>query len=590
MSKKIALNDLPFDHQLDYVAYDLQPLLSSPKGKALKIKGKTLGSDQALFSISSTKDQDLYIELKRLDQDLDFKVYGEPEYNETLARKGQVDLPFLTGSRLGVEPENGFFQIKAGKKYILKISNQTQPVGEKVNHFVLDLGNFKSGKNSNIMLPDDPDFNKQWYLFNGGFQSVDHAMKSILNFDIAAPEAWRVRASAKGVPVAVIDSGIDYQHPDLKANLWTNKGEIPGNNEDDDENGYKDDVHGWDWGKGADTGLDFSGHGTHVAGTIGAQGNNGIGVSGIAWQAELMNLKYDSLDSINDAIRYAVDHGAKIINMSLGYNVKMKPGDYKRQSFQKNLRQTFKRARKAFQYAEENDVLMVIAAGNEADRWGGDLFYWDQVGNNDLFFAGWSSLGREFNNVIVAGSIAANGRMTSYSNYGKSVDIAAPGGSDEVVYKRDAVTGNIIDSETMSLKIYSTKPYYLGSYTGRKGKELRGVWVDRRSGDLVTSPPKDNVLLDLISLKDMSVLKQKVLAKDASLSGYQGMVGTSMATPVVSGSAALIWAENPELSAVEVKEILLDHAIENPLIEPFVNDGRQLNLASALAGVINHSS
>src|SRR5712691_6534289 len=147
---------------------------------------------------------------------------------------------------------------------------------------------------------------------------------------IGADVAWD-SAAGEGVTVAVVDTGVDYTHADLADNIWTNAGEIPGNGIDDDGNGYVDDVRGWDFvgasynapAPDADPG-DGHGHGTHVAGTIAAEGNNGVGVIGVAWKARVMAVKgldnggsglYSQLAS---AIVYAADNGADVINASWG--------------------------------------------------------------------------------------------------------------------------------------------------------------------------------------------------------------------------------------------------------------------------------
>src|SRR4029450_12880336 len=105
---------------------------------------------------------------------------------------------------------------------------------------------------------------------------------------ITSPGAWDVSTGSRSVVVAVLDTGIDYNHIDLRDNIWVNPGEIPGNGIDDDENGLTDDVHGWDFSHGDNDPMDDEGHGTHVAGTIGAVGNNATGVVGVSWQVALM--------------------------------------------------------------------------------------------------------------------------------------------------------------------------------------------------------------------------------------------------------------------------------------------------------------
>ncbi|HXV35500.1 MAG TPA: S8 family serine peptidase, partial [Gaiellaceae bacterium] len=142
--------------------------------------------------------------------------------------------------------------------------------------------------------------------------------------DIDAPSAWNHTTGSSGVVVAVIDSGIAYNHPDLNGNIWSNTDEIPGNGLDDDVNGFIDDVRGWDFVQNDATPFDYNGHGTHVAGTIGAEGNNGTGVAGVNWDVSLMPLRAaDAGGSLTDtailnAITYACANGADIVNGSFG--------------------------------------------------------------------------------------------------------------------------------------------------------------------------------------------------------------------------------------------------------------------------------
>ncbi|MEI6511095.1 MAG: S8 family peptidase [Candidatus Uhrbacteria bacterium] len=163
-------------------------------------------------------------------------------------------------------------------------------------------------------VPNDPLYSKQWYLDK-----------------IGAPAAWDIGIGTQQTVVAVLDSGVDPDHPDLTGNIWTNPGEIAGNGIDDDGNGYVDDVHGWDFVDGDDTPepdvsdastVDGVAHGTIVAGVIGAVGNNGEGVAGVSWQTRIMPLRilddYGSGDSgkAREAIAYAVKNGANVINLS----------------------------------------------------------------------------------------------------------------------------------------------------------------------------------------------------------------------------------------------------------------------------------
>jgi subtilisin family serine protease len=168
------------------------------------------------------------------------------------------------------------------------------------------------------VLPNDPYFTNgsQWHLHNAG-QSGGRA-----DADIDAPEAWDITNSASNIIVAVIDTGVRYTHEDLAENIWTNSGEIPGNGIDDDNNGVIDDIHGFTVFPGDVD--DPNGHGTHVAGILGGVGNNGVGISGVAWRVQIMICKflnaagrgYDS-DAVR-CINYARTNGAQILNCSWG--------------------------------------------------------------------------------------------------------------------------------------------------------------------------------------------------------------------------------------------------------------------------------
>ncbi|MEC4820022.1 MAG: S8 family peptidase [Scytonema sp. PMC 1069.18] len=170
---------------------------------------------------------------------------------------------------------------------------------------------------------------------------------------VKAPETWAQGYTGEGVVVAVLDTGVDYNHNDLKRNIWTNSKEIAGNGKDDDGNGYIDDVYGWNFNSDNNNTLDDNGHGTHVSGTI-AGTNNGFGVTGIAYDAKIMPVKVlddsgsGSYTAIASGIYYAVNNGADVINLSLG-------GDSS--DFILQL---------AIQYASSQGTIVVMSAGNES--------------------------------------------------------------------------------------------------------------------------------------------------------------------------------------------------------------------------------
>ncbi len=277
-------------------------------------------------------------------------------------------------------------------------------------------------------LPNDPQFKFQYGLDNHG-QTISGETGAVADADVDAPEAWNITRGSDDVVVAVVDSGIAYDNPDLAPNLWSNPGEIGkdaqghdkrSNGIDDDGNGYVDDYRGWDVvGKSVtnpddsdNDPRDISGHGTHVAGLIGARTNNGIGVSGLDWNVKLMNVRVraersnESSADIADAFVYAARNGARIVNVSLS-----------ERDYSKYLYDTIK--------AYPN-VLFVVAAGNDA-------LNLDTPGN-DRWPCEYDSP-----NLICVGATDRADNIASFSNRGPNhVDIAAPGAlvmSSQPAYK-----------------------------------------------------------------------------------------------------------------------------------------------------------
>ncbi|MEJ1932675.1 S8 family serine peptidase, partial [Nostoc sp. NIES-2111] len=202
---------------------------------------------------------------------------------------------------------------------------------------------------------------------------------------IKAPEVWAKEYTGQGITVAVVDGGVDRNHPDLSANIWKNTKEILGNGKDDDGNGYIDDVYGWNFVSNNNNTLDKSGHGTHVAGTI-AGVKNSFGVTGIAYNAKIMPVKVlgdngsGSESAIAKGIRYAVDNGANVINLSLG---KEQPSS---------------EIQAAIQYASSKRAIVVMAAGN-----GGN--------STPLYPANYA---KDWG--LAVGAVDQNGNLASFSN------------------------------------------------------------------------------------------------------------------------------------------------------------------------------
>ena len=160
---------------------------------------------------------------------------------------------------------------------------------------------------STTVVPNDPMYSQQWYL-----PAVN------------APEAWDSVTGDTSQIIGIIDTGVDWDHPDLDDNIWTNWDEIPGNGVDDDGNGYIDDIRGWDFVNDDNDPNDDNSHGTHVAGIAAAEGNNGVGICGVAWDSRILPIKvlqssgYGSSSDIASGVTYAWQNGATVLNLSLG--------------------------------------------------------------------------------------------------------------------------------------------------------------------------------------------------------------------------------------------------------------------------------
>ncbi|MBK7405720.1 MAG: S8 family serine peptidase [Phycisphaerales bacterium] len=266
-------------------------------------------------------------------------------------------------------------------------------------------------------VPDDPSFSKAWQLDNTG-QNVPGSGVGVVGADPSLLEAWDITTGSHGVIVADIDTGIDMTHPDLVPNIWTNPGEIAGNGIDDDGNGFIDDVHGWDFGELDNDPSDVEGHGTATAGTIGAAGNNSIGVSGVAWDISLLPLKIaDAFGQLSLAAIVGAHDYLTMMITDFGHNIVASNNSYG------GFDQAFYTDAPEGYSAEKDAITRFIATGATFVASAGNSSFNNDDPNFTFFPTSYNIPG-----LISVAATDNRDTLASFSNYGaESVDLAAPG-------------------------------------------------------------------------------------------------------------------------------------------------------------------
>ncbi|GIU35198.1 S8 family serine peptidase [Shewanella colwelliana] len=323
--------------------------------------------------------------------------------------------------------------------------------------------------------PDDPDFVSLWGMNNTGQDG------GTADADIDAVEAWDVTTGDSSVVIGVIDTGVDYNHPDLQGNIWTNPNEIPANGIDDDGNGVVDDIHGFSAVNNSGDPMDGNGHGTHVSGTIGAKGNNGVGVVGVNWDVTIVGCQFldaggsGSTEGAIACIDYMTD-----LKVNHNVDIKATNNSWGGGGFSQALKDSI-------ESAGEAGILFFAAAGNDAVDNDANPHYPSSY-DSDV--------------VMSIASTDRNDNMSGFSQWGlTSVDMGAPGSA------------------------------------------------------ILSTTPGNN---------------------------YATYSGTSMATPHMTGAAALVWSINPDLSPVEMKQLLMDSGDSNADLTGKTVAGTRLNVANAL--------
>src|SRR4051794_7717144 len=474
-------------------------------------------------------------------------------------------------------------------------------------------------------VPNDPLFGEQWALRNAGQRVLDRS--GTAGADISAPAAWDLETGRPDVTVAVVDSGVASDHADLAPNLWTNAGEVAGNGVDDDGNGFVDDVHGWDWVDGDNAPRDLMGHGTHVAGIAAGRGGDGSGTAGIAWGARIMPLRvldsYDAGSSVDiaQAFAYAARMGARVVNASiLGADAQV-IGDVVR---------------------EHPETLFVTAAGNSHTDLDASPTYpcslpYDNVvcvgaSDEDDQLASFSNYGPGTVDLAAPGVRVLAPQPALRTVFGDDFESAKgwTGGWATTDEQASSPTHGFADSPHADYADSTTRQSDSPTFdvTGLSGcrAELR-LWLElAHSGDewsltgTDVDANEDEVgasvawparlagewvhgwLLDLrhhvrMRLRLASgasghaagatiddLLVRCIDPAAAPGQSFDYFSGTSMAAPMVSGVAALLWSRNPGLSVAQVRAALLNGADRVPGVAGRVATGR-LDARAALARV-----
>jgi subtilisin family serine protease len=306
---------------------------------------------------------------------------------------------------IGVEGSGGLYLIHLDKTTTVEQAIKEASADPQVEFAEPDYFLYPS-----TVMPDDTFFNRQWNLLNMGEGGAGKP-----GADIGATRAWELTTGSDDVVVAILDTGTDLSHPDLAPNAWVNTREVAGNGVDDDSNGFVDDIHGWNFVRNSGAvfetaNVDF--HGTAVAGVIGARGNNGIGVSGIAWRVKLLALKFLSAEggSTSDAVKainYAIALRKKGVNLRVINASWGGPGNVAS-------------LRSAIMAAGDAGILFVSAAGN-----GGADGVGDNIDDKPDYPSAWTS---EIPSLISVAALDMTDQLTEFSNYGlKNVCVGAPG-------------------------------------------------------------------------------------------------------------------------------------------------------------------
>jgi subtilisin family serine protease len=456
--------------------------------------------------------------------------------------------------------------------------------------------------------------------------------------DMSVPEAWNITTGSSDVTIAVIDSGVMYTHADLAANIWTNTGEIPGNGIDDDGNGYVDDIRGWDFVDDDNDPMDFNGHGTHCAGTIAGVGNNSAGVAGVMWNAKVMPVRvlntqgYGTVYHSIAAIKYATAMGADVISCSFG-------GAEGSQAYRDAIRASSALVVcAAGNDGGDNDVfpmypanynspnVLSVAALDNRD----DLALFSNYGKISVHVAApgvgilstvpvWSAAYQD----DITASSAERWKTLSYLE-SANWSGGTMSGTDRYALGISGVNVSLTYYDAPFTALENTALEFVTAYTLREGTDKLQVLVSTTDfsnypsyndmintdtcyvADVVTGSSHREIVSRIVELDRYA----RMLGDEPLYIGYlyyskspnsfawldsftitrytgpgEGYVfysGTSMATPMVSGTAGLIKSVNRSLTAEETRQILIDSVDKIPSLDGKISSGGRVNASRAV--------
>lgn len=361
-----------------------------------------------------------------------------------------------------------------------------------------------------LVMPNDPFLSSQW------------AVQASNDADIDLPEAWDIEQGDPAVVIAIVDTGLDWGHPDLAPNVWHNPGEIPGNGADDDGNGFVDDIYGWDCGDNdndpqpdpyLEAGIDVGFHGTHCAGIAAARVNNGLGIAGASWGCAVMGLKVTSstgsftTQAVTNAFLYAIQTEVDVISMSFG-------GTFQDFGFLQSL----------VDDATQAGIVCVAAAGND---------------NSSVVFypAG-------LDNVLAVGATNQLNQRASFSSFGAWVDVAAPGehiwSCVQTNYSWDLLTQLLFQ---LLYEWDGVNPYMYSDGTSMACPLVAGVCALVRSAAPWLSA--EEVAQRVIDTGDVVNFDQPLGVKINAFATVQGLVPSGVTDEVPGVSALLTAYPNP---------------------------------------------